>query len=595
MDVTGFTSEDIMLTGAIKLGDVTVAKADSVFDLSIRTGENLEGSLSVTVRANAAFADGVGNDARTRSFGVDNKSPMLEQATGTAQTIVLRYHERLDNRFQADPGHFLVSIKRRSGGASVEGNAAVDLRLFDREVTLTLAHTDTIHAGDSVWFRYNQASPQLRDEQGNYIPTTPATDSVEVTNLRSLSRPGVVQNLTATGTHTDTIKVDWDRPAETGGTQVTGYRVQARKDGEDTYRELRSGSVADTMTAFSHGGLQAGETWHYLVSAMNDAGIGPTKATTGTTKREGRVPGAPTGLRATKDGANAIDLRWTAPTDTGTSAISGYKIQYSNDGTTGWTNLEVNTNSTSTSYTDSPLQPNTTRHYRVAAINATGTGGYSNVDHDTTDPEASDPPDPPRNLTATAANSSQINLTWDEPADDNGSAVTGYYIEVSDNAGSSWTDLVVNTGSDARTYPHTGLDPNTTRHYRVSAINSAGTGNPSNVASATTPANRPGRPTGLTATARARTGSISAGRHPLTMAARTLSATGSRCRCKGPLDGPSWWPTRKRTTRNGSTPAWTPAAPGITAYRRSTRRGRAGHRMLPSPRPTRGSRVLRGP
>ena len=501
--VTGFTSEDITLAGAIKLADVTAETGDSIFNLNTRTGENLEGNLTVTVRANAALDENnVGNDATTRSFAVDNKSPTLEQATGTAQTIALRYHERLDNRFQAAAADFVVWIKRRTGSASlpVVANQAADLRLFDNEVTLTLAATDTIHAGDSVWFRYTQGGSQLRDEKGNYIPSI-VSDSVKVTNLRSLSRPGVVRNLTATGTHTDTIKVDWDRPAETGGSQVTGYRVQARKDGEDTYRELRSGSVADTVTAFSHGGLQAGETWHYLVSAMNDAGIGPTKATTGTTKREGRVPGAPTGLRATADGDDAIDLRWTAPTDVGTSAISGYKIQYSSDGTTGWTNLVANTNSTSTSYTDSPLQPNTTRHYRVAAINATGTGGYSNVDHATTEAEASDPPDPPRNLTATAASSSQINLSWNAPADDNGSAVTGYRIEVSDNAGSSWTDLVANTGSTATTHPHSGLNPNTTRHYRVSAINSAGTGNPSNVASATTTANVPGRPTGLTATA----------------------------------------------------------------------------------------------
>ena len=48
-------------------------------------------------------------------------------------------------------------------------------------------------------------------------------------------------------------------------------------------------------------------------------------------------------------------------------------------------------------------------------------------------------------------------------------------------------------------YTHKGLSPGTTRHYRVYAINSAGRSVPSNVVRATTEANAPGAPTGLTA------------------------------------------------------------------------------------------------
>src|SRR3989441_3879671 len=95
-------------------------------------------------------------------------------------------------------------------------------------------------------------------------------------------------------------------------------------------------------------------------------------------------------------------------------------------------------------------------------------------------------PQPPTGLTATAASSSQISLSWTAPTNNGGSAITGYKIESSTNSGSTWSVLVSNTGSTGTAYSDTGLSPNTTYSYRVSAINSVGTSTPSNTASATT-------------------------------------------------------------------------------------------------------------
>ena len=95
-------------------------------------------------------------------------------------------------------------------------------------------------------------------------------------------------------------------------------------------------------------------------------------------------------------------------------------------------------------------------------------------------------PDAPTSLTATASGTTTINLSWTAPPNNGGSVITGYKIEVSSNGGTSWTDRVANTNSTSTTYSHTGLSPGTTRHYRVSAINSVGTGTASNVDNATT-------------------------------------------------------------------------------------------------------------
>ena len=102
--------------------------------------------------------------------------------------------------------------------------------------------------------------------------------------------------------------------------------------------------------------------------------------------------------------------------------------------------------------------------------------------------EANDPeePGPPKNLEATAAGQTQIDLRWDPPDDAGGSEITGYLIEWSADDGDPWTTLEASHGST--TYSDTGLEPETTRYYRVSAINDVGEGPPSDSDGATTDA-----------------------------------------------------------------------------------------------------------
>ena len=328
-------------------------------------------------------------------------------------------------------------------------------------------------------------------------------------------------------------------------------------------------------------------------------------------------PDPPTGLTATALGATIIDLAWTAPADDGGSAITGYKVEVSDDGTSGsWSDLEDDTESTTVWYRHSGLSDGETRHYRVSAINAQGASTPSATDNATTmdgqhyavptpiygeviwsaemtvgSPNAArlgyqesasrvhgalspstfvhggtrtvtylfadslvallvrfdsrlgdgkynlhlgstllegdrlatshiasfvlneDPPwqhgdtvdirlvqatapNMPTGLSATSSGTTQIDLEWTAPMDDGGRAVNGYRIEVSDDGSSgSWDDLVANTGSADTEYSDTGLSDGQTRHYRVSAINAAGTSEASDSDDATTQRAAPDPPT----------------------------------------------------------------------------------------------------
>ena len=84
-------------------------------------------------------------------------------------------------------------------------------------------------------------------------------------------------------------------------------------------------------------------------------------------------------------GRDRINLSWTAPSMDGGSAITGYRVESSANGSTGWTNLVADTGSTTTTYSHTGLPAGATRHYRVSAINVEGTSGASDTANATTD------------------------------------------------------------------------------------------------------------------------------------------------------------------------------------------------------------------
>ncbi len=94
-------------------------------------------------------------------------------------------------------------------------------------------------------------------------------------------------------------------------------------------------------------------------------------------------------------------------------------------------------------------------------------------------------PQAPEGLRVEAQHEDRVSLIWLTPGESGAGPVTGYRIEVSED-GVSWSDLVGNTRSQFAKYTHHGLRPGDTRHYRVSAINRAGTGPPSSTVRATT-------------------------------------------------------------------------------------------------------------
>ncbi|MGI0017596.1 MAG: fibronectin type III domain-containing protein [Nitrosotalea sp.] len=299
---------------------------------------------------------------------------------------------------------------------------------------------------------------------------------------QTTSAPDQPVGVTATAISPTSISISWSPPQNNGGSPITGYKIDYRVVPNTSYTTL---ATLNNVTTYTHINLVTGKTYIYRVSAINIIGTGSpapevlATPTSSSAPPKNIAPNPPQNLVASIYSSTQVNLSWGAPQSNGGPAVSGYKIDFSLD-SANFTNLVANSGSSFTAYSHTGLQVGHTYTYRVFAINSIGTGNSSNTATTTLTQVLTVPGSP--TLSATAASATAVSLSWTAPANDGGSAITGYKIEYA-NATSQYTVLVSNTGNSQTGYIHSGLVTGTVYSYRVTAINSIGAGNPSNVAS----------------------------------------------------------------------------------------------------------------
>lgn len=483
--VTGFAITDISVT------DGSLANFNQInkvrYTVNLRPPAHFDSAIRVSIAENVAFnSANEGNRSQSTAFFADTKGPVLESAHVVADQVTLGFDEDFDRSVIPDVDDFGVRV----GGAARD---VTRLLLGRDEVTLILE--SPVRHRDIVALDYTPGQRPLSDDLGNSVRPL-AGYPVENRTSQNAGAPSPPRSLFADAAGSASIELGWTAPADSGSAGIGGYQIEWSEDSGRTWRILLSQSGA-SLTSYTHTGLSALTTYHYRVRATNSFGLSdPSNVASASTT--GRVPGRPASLTARASGSTRIDLVWTAATQGAGGPVTGYRIEVSPNGASDWRDLVRDTRSLATTYSDTGLEPGTTRHYRVSAINREGTGSPSAVARATTGTTV---PGAPTNLRATAAGQGRINLSWSAPTRLGGLALTGYTIQVSQDGGATWTPLATHTGSLATTYSHTGLSAGATRHYRVAAINSRGTSAFSAPASATTAASAPHRPTSLQAVA----------------------------------------------------------------------------------------------
>jgi fibronectin type 3 domain-containing protein len=309
-------------------------------------------------------------------------------------------------------------------------------------------------------------------------PTSGECDVAEVQFFGTpVPAPAAPTGLTATATSGTQVSLSWTDNSN----NETGFKVLRSTNGGTTYTLVTTtpANTGPNPVTYADSGLSDGTAYTYEVVATNVGGDSAPTTGTATTPLS-----APSGLSATAASATEVDLTWTVNSIDQT----GFAVQRSSDGGATFTTIATAAG-TATSYPDTTAIAGTTYAYRVEATDAATTSPASNVATATTVPAAPGMP------TATAASSTEIDLSWPDVTGE-----TGFVVQRSPDGSTGWTQ--VGTALEGHpSFPDTGLTPGTTYYYRVQAIDAAGGSAWSPTASMSTLAGvAPPTPSGLAAT-----------------------------------------------------------------------------------------------
>ena len=304
---------------------------------------------------------------------------------------------------------------------------------------------------------------------------------------------GAIPSLTLDSNEPGQLVINWQAPDPA----PTDYRLSWANTSLE-FLSYKDSNEAQRGNVYPAGGvitltltnLTPGDTYKVQMRSRyyNEDGSGRQSSgpwTPITTQRvKNHPPAAPTSLTISEVAHDSLILSWDDPQD---ANITGYRIQRGTDADS-LHSIEANTESASTNYTDSTVEPETTYHYAVQALSQDGNGARS-ITSVTTPAEPketvqTDPPAAPTGLVAARIGHSVLTLTWNNPQDD---TITGYRVL----RGPSADNLSVinsDTGSNATEYEDDTVAPETTYHYAVLALSANGDGAQSSTVSATTPA-----------------------------------------------------------------------------------------------------------
>jgi phosphodiesterase/alkaline phosphatase D-like protein len=230
-------------------------------------------------------------------------------------------------------------------------------------------------------------------------------------------------------------------------------------------------------------GLSPNTTYDYRISATNSTGTSTGSNETLKTLEELKIVPAPTVVTGTATTVTQATATLNATVNPNGANVSACEFEYGTTTSYGKTvacstSPGAGTSAVSVSAPLSGLSPNTTYDYRISATNSTGTSKGLNETLKTPAEVVVIPA--PTVVTGTATTVTQTTATLNATVNPNGANVTACEFEYGTTTSYGKT-VACSTSPGAGTSavsvsaPLSGLSPNTTYDYRISATNSTGT------------------------------------------------------------------------------------------------------------------------
>ena len=445
--VTGYTvyrnGKSVGTTGgpnATTFTDLTVAPSTTYqYTVDAFNGSGTHSAQSAAVQATTPApggVQGVQSGAVSTASQVTSTTITLT-APVRAGDLLVGWFGQYNSSGQVKVSDSVNGAWTRASAATTYGNGGGDIALYYLQnsaaapfgLTITISSTNATYlqgaAGEYTGVATTGAIDQLAVAKGNSTAVnTGATGSVGAGEL-------VVGGI-LTGGSPGTVT-----PGSSAGKTFT-MRAQTSSGSADLEDIVSSAAGAqDASATFS-----TATDWYAVAATFHTYGSGNTQP-----------PSVPTGLAATSDTASSVGLSWNASTDS-TGTLAGYTV-YRNGVAVGTTGAST------TTYTDSTVQPSTTYSYTVDAFDTAGNHSAQSTALPVTTPGA---PPPSAHWvqggavsTGSRVASVTIQLTGAVSAGDLLAGWFGQYdssgqVQVSDNVNGAWTRSV------SRTYSNGGGD-----------------------------------------------------------------------------------------------------------------------------------------
>ncbi|XP_030917634.1 immunoglobulin-like and fibronectin type III domain-containing protein 1 [Geospiza fortis] len=232
------------------------------------------------------------------------------------------------------------------------------------------------------------------------------------------------------------ITIQWKPPKDDGGKPVQRYLVERQQVGRNDWETL--GETPRSCTSFTTNKVEEEMSYYFRVRAVNAEGVSDALES-GEVKAAGKgSPGAPNRPEIISASRDTITISWKAPCKTGTSQIMGYIVQKRKKGTVTWlpvTNVPVKDKKLKVT----GLKKGVQYEFRVAAVNAAGTGQPSDPSEPAFARDPTESPGQVQDLKVSSSDSTSVTLTWNKPEVQDGNDVKGYEVEMRPCNSLTWT------------------------------------------------------------------------------------------------------------------------------------------------------------